>query len=255
MVKKGKRSEHVSASMRNFRGVKTIETLREEIDRMRDNMIRDFSHALKTPIAISQMACDMVEDGIKKGDMGQIKKAVGIIKRSIEKARNDTDKILYMSGLIRRDRTLTRVPVSLKRMINDIVNVSRNIIDEKKLKVEVNIEENADMLTMDMHDLGMLLGNIIDNALKFTDAGKVSISGKLNKGVVDIELKDTGCGISPDIKERVFDKFYKRHTALPGVGLGLSISKDIVERYQGRIEIESAGAGKGTTVTISLPKA
>ena len=102
----------------------------------------------------------------------------------------------------------------------------------------------------------MLLSNIIDNAVKFTPKGKIQVSARPLKKMVEIKIKDTGPGIAKKDKDKLFERFQKGRTAFAGVGLGLAISKEIVERHNGNIKVESnKGKGKGTTVVVQLPRA
>jgi len=101
---------------------------------------------------------------------------------------------------------------------------------------------------------------LIDNAMKFTDAGgKVEIAAARNRNQAILSVRDTGIGIAKEHLERVFDRFYtvdtarSRHGEAKGTGLGLSIAKWIVEAHGGRISIASEGIGKGTTVRVELP--
>jgi signal transduction histidine kinase len=127
---------------------------------------------------------------------------------------------------------------------------------EKKRNIEVKIKiaPDANKVAVAPRDIKILLNCLIDNAAKFTEKGAISIISRPKKGHVELEVKDTGCGISKKHLGRIFEKFYKRHPAVEGTGLGLSICKDIAEMYNGEIEVKSEGVGKGTTVLVRLPK-
>ena len=110
------------------------------------------------------------------------------------------------------------------------------------------------MIYVNREDIEVLLRNIIDNAIKFTEKGSVEMTAHMDNESVVVTVIDTGCGIASKDKDKIFDKFYKRHVAVPGTGLGLAICKEIVKKYGGTIDVISEGVNKGTTVTFILPK-
>jgi len=223
---------------------------RKQIEQIKSNLIRNFSHSVKTPIAMAKMACYLCEEGIKAEDAGKIKKAQRMTRDNIDKAHDDVNSILELE----KKRTIElKERVSFRKIMDEIIEGTKHIVEHKNLKFQVNISENADQILANEKEIKTLLFNIIDNAVKFTDQGSIVLSARASGEMVRIRVKDTGIGIEK--KDRIFDKFYKQHKTTPGVGLGLPICKEIVERYKGRIEVVSEGAEKGTVVTINLPKA
>jgi signal transduction histidine kinase len=95
----------------------------------------------------------------------------------------------------------------------------------------------------------------VSNAVKFTKCGTIAISSERAGDMVKITVRDTGTGIDPNVKDRVFDRFFQGSAAYAGVGLGLSMCKEVVGRCGGSIAVESQGKGKGTTVTVEVPYA
>jgi signal transduction histidine kinase len=127
------------------------------------------------------------------------------------------------------------------------------LLKEKKLKLKVDIPKNANKVWADSREIRILFHNVLDNAIKFTKKGSISISSRLKRDSIYVKVKDTGAGIAPDMLEKVFEPFVKESASISGTGLGLSICKEIVERNDGTIEVRSKGKERGTTVIVKLP--
>lgn len=237
-------------------GVHVIKDIseRKKVETMKDNLIRDVSHELKTPIAMVEMAYDMCERGIKAQDMKRIKKAQGIASDNLRRLHKDVNNILDMFALGRR-KILEEVPsLSLRKIVDEIIQDVQYLLEDKKLKLKIDIPQRANgKIFVAEKEIRSLLTNIIDNAIKFTERGSISISSNLIGKWIRIIVKDTGCGIALKDKDKIFDRFYQRHAAIPGTGLGLSICKEIVEMYNCKIAVLSKGIGKGTAVVVTLP--
>ena len=138
--------------------------------------------------------------------------------------------------------------ISIKKLLEDIASDMCNICAINGLEINVDIPDGADKVFALSNDCKLLFENIIDNACKFTKKGRISVTSKLNGSFVEVDIIDTGIGITPDNIDQVFEKFHKRHPTVAGMGLGLSICKEIVARNSGNIEIFSEGKDKGTKV-------
>ncbi|MDD5773890.1 MAG: MASE3 domain-containing protein [bacterium] len=228
----------------------------KKVEQAKKNLIRDMSHTLKTPIAMTEMAFDIIKKSIDSGDKESIEKANKIASENLEKLRKDITNILqefsmdvHKDIIGKKDKN-----ASINAVMSGITNNLKMLLERKGLQLEINIPVDADRIKMEDRDIKTILNNLLDNAVKFTDNGTISVISRLKGEMVEIEVRDTGCGISVKDINRVFDKFYKRHAAIEGTGLGLSICKEMVEMYKGEINIYSEGAGKGTAVVVSLPK-
>ena len=248
-----KHNEQLSAAILISRDI----TERKRIEQMKNNLIRDVSHGLKTPIAMTEMALNLYSQGIKLNNRKQIRRAEQIALDNIKRLRKDVNNIIEVFTLdMRRTRVKKQrsARTSLKLIVNEIMQDIKYLADEKKLKLKVDIPQEVSRVRVDKRDLRVLLVNIIDNALKWTERGSICITSRLKGGWIEIKIKDTGHGIAIEDKDRVFDRFYKRYSAIEGTGLGLSICKEIVQIYKGKIKIVSQGIGKGTAVIVILPK-
>ncbi|UCG34910.1 MAG: PAS domain S-box protein [Candidatus Omnitrophota bacterium] len=229
-------------------------TERRHMERLRENLIRDVSHSLKTPVAMLEMANDIGQRGIETNDTQRIKKAMDLASKNVIRLRKDINNILEVYVLSKAIGARPKEKSSLRKVINEIAENIKYVIEEKGLSFEINIDSRTDKILIIERELYTLLLNIIDNAVKFTNEGEILLSTKLKNNCIQIKVEDTGCGLTPFQRDMVFERFYKRSSAMPGMGLGLNISKEIVEKYGGKIEIFSKGLGKGVTVIIELPR-
>jgi PAS domain S-box-containing protein len=247
----------ITASVIEYREKKVMQGVfrdvswRKKIDQMKDNLIRDVSHEIKTPIATLEMAYDMCRRGLESHDLARIEKSQDIAFYNIDRLRKDIDNILNFA-LVGKKKEIEEGMTFVSKAVDEILKDEKYYIEEKSLRFETNILPDADKIKIEERELRILLYNCIDNAIKFTSEGGVFITSRLKGEYIEIEIRDTGCGIVD--KDKIFERFYQRNTAIPGTGLGLSICKEIVDRYEGRIEVQSQGVDKGTTVLISLPK-
>jgi len=237
----------------SFYGFAEDITERKKIDQMKENLIRDVTHELKTPIAMTEMAYDMCVRAIKTKDMRRIKKAHNVALRNIQRFRKDVENVLKVFAL-GHEKVSAKETCSLKKIVQKAVRDIDYLIKDNKLKIKIDIPKNADAVFANKNDVSTLITNIIDNAVKFTKRGGITISSRSSGNRIIIKAVDTGAGIAPAAAGLVFEKFYKQSTSLPGVGLGLPICKEIVERYNGKINVSSKGVGKGTTVIVTLPR-
>jgi len=244
----------IKNTMRILAVVRDI-TDRKNLEKIKAGLIRDISHGLKTPIAMTEMAISIAEEGVKLKDMNHIRKAQDIAVNNIKKMRRDVDNIMEAFTLDMRRLQENREPVkkvSLTSVMNKIKGEIKYMLDDKMIELSVDICNDADKVLIDSRDLQVLLGNIIVNAIKFTEEGKIFVVARLKDKWIEISIKDTGSGIPPEHIDRVFERFYKHHPAVDGSGLGLAICREIIEMYNGEISIQSQGVGKGTTVTVNL---
>ncbi|MFC1593941.1 PAS domain S-box protein [Candidatus Omnitrophota bacterium] len=232
-------------------------TERKQIEQTKAGLIRDVSHGLKTPIAMTEMAISITQEGIRLQDFDQIMKAQEIASNNIKKLRKDVDNILEAFTLDMRKLHVEKKRKrrsSLNAALSQIARDMEYLLDDKMVTLKIDIAEDADTILIDKRDLSVVFNNIIDNAIKFTQEGSITVISRDEDNRIVVAVRDTGCGIASEDRKRVFERFFKRHPAVGGSGLGLSICKEIMGVNNGSITIESEGLGKGTTVVVELPK-
>lgn len=228
---------------------------RKRIEQMKDNLIRDVSHELKAPIAMMEMAFAMGQKALGAENIDDAQKAWSIGSRNLKTLSKDVNNILGIFSLSARRVVPQRKQISLKRMVAEIVRDLRDLIAQKKLRVKIDIPREIDKIYADRRMMRTLVHNIIDNAIKFTRHGTISLIVRSRGNEICLKVKDTGRGIAEKDMGVLFTRFFKHDPSMQGTGLGLAICKDIAGIYGGTIQVTSAGAGKGTTVTVKLPRA
>ena len=240
-----------------FTGYARDITERKALEKMKDDLFRDAAHELRTPYAMVKMGLDMLGRGFQADDRREVESGRKIIASNVARMEHDVEDILdafrIESELKRTEEGKERV--SLKGFLKEAADSYSPQIQAKGLGFQLDIEEGLPPAAIAKTDLLRVLRNVLDNAVKFTHSGHVGVAVKKKDKFVLILVEDTGRGMRKEDLKRVFEKFFKVSPATPGVGLGLSIAKLLVERAGGRIAVTSPGPDRGTTVEIQIPAA
>ncbi|RDV83564.1 two-component system histidine kinase PnpS [Ammonifex thiophilus] len=239
---------------------KVVVVLREvtherRLERMRREFVANVSHELRTPLTAIKGFVEALEDGALE-DRETAQEFLQIIASETERLIRLVEDLLRLSRLESRQTFLRRQEVDLTELIGNIAPVWRRQAEKKGLIFEIDLPPGLPPVPGDPELLTQVFVNLIDNALKYTPAGKVRIRGEHQPGWVRIEVEDTGIGIPQDCLPRVFERFFRvdraRSRASGGTGLGLSIVKHIVELHGGKVGVESE-LGKGSRFWVYLP--
>ena len=230
----------------------------QEVDRLKTEFFSSMSHELRTPMAVIKGYVDNMLDGITGELNERQQRYLDRIKSQADRLAGLVNDLLDLSR-IDRGRTdllqldVDRVPV--REVVSEAVESLRQLAEEKGLALTV---EGVDAYAKaDPNRVTQVVVNLVNNAIKFTEEGGVSVTVKPDDtGYVQTIVKDTGPGIPEDDQEKIFDRFYQvkgSQTTQPGTGLGLPISKDLVELQGGKIWVQST-VGAGSTFTFTLPE-
>jgi heavy metal sensor kinase len=210
----------------------------------------DASHELRTPLTAMQAVLGMMRE--KPRSTQEYQEALEDLSEEVDRLRTLTENLLHLA---RDDRKKDPViePVNLSTLLEDVSDSLTPLILAKGLGLRRDIQENL-LISGDRDDLIRLFVNLLDNAIKFTRQGEISITAGRRSNAVHIVVKDTGIGIEPRHLAHIFDRFYRtdRARATRGSGLGLAIAKNIVERHGGKIEISSV-PNQGSAFAIDFP--
>ncbi|MFH1878788.1 MAG: PAS domain-containing protein [Candidatus Omnitrophota bacterium] len=226
---------------------------RRKTEQMKASLMRDVTHSLKSPISMAKMANDMCARAIEEGNMERVREAQRIACDSISAAMKDITSILDLYTLEQGALAGEKKEVLFEEVIGGVLKDQAHVITRKRLEIKVEVSAGADKIIAIGKQMNILFFNIISNAVKFTDEGSITILTEKTGDSIRMIVKDTGCGIAPEHMGRIFEKFYQRHPAVEGLGLGMAICREIVERSGGSIKVDSEGEGKGATVTVILP--
>jgi PAS domain S-box-containing protein len=239
---------------------KAVEDLKV-VDKMKTEFLSVISHELRTPLTSINGYTGLLLDG----QVGQLsddqKKAVEVIKREGGHLLTLINSVLDVSRLVAgKSLEIKKEPVLLKRLLEEIALAMAPQLNENRISFSVELPPDFPTIEGDPDKLSQMLTNILGNSLKYTpQAGWIKASGSLQGDQVEIRIADNGIGIAKENLEKIFEKFYQVDSSITrstgGVGLGLSIAREIVEAHGGKIWAESEGLGWGTTIKLTLPVA
>jgi len=227
------------------------------LDQMKDKMVRDVSHELKSPVAQVQMAIDLWMKEVKKEncDPSKEEKFELIINNSLQRLRKTMESILDLSVLESGRFVFKKEVIHMDEIINQTIMGMKLLAEKKGLTLTYHPSENLPATVGDKTEIIRVLTNLIDNAIKYTEKGTINIYGKYKDSYLEISVEDTGMGIGLPKEEyyKLFERFYQEHPTMYGSGVGLALCKNIVEAHKGNIWVECVGVGKGTSFRFTLP--
>lgn len=229
-------------------------TERKRVEAIKDNIIRDLAHKLKTPLAMAQMGLDELSEAVRSGDEELEGRSMRMVENSVVMLRSDVDRILDYFQFTIRSGVAPAGPSSFRKVLEDVLREERVMVGDRPVEFLTKIDEDVGEVMMNAQDLHTLLGNLVGNAVKFTKEGKITVEATSGDKAVRVTISDTGVGFTPEIRERIFERFFQGSPAHSGVGLGLAMCKEAVERCGGEISVDSPGPGKGTQATVEIPK-
>ncbi|NLV89008.1 MAG: sensor histidine kinase [Tissierellia bacterium] len=219
---------------------------------IRKKYAQDISHELRTPLTTLKSHLEAILDGIWEPNENHL----GILMAEIDRLSNLVDDLKNSFRAREIEFILNKTYFNLSKEISMIVTNFMPLFEKKGFSIDMDIEDNIN-ITMDRDKLRQIIHNLLSNSLKFLkNNGKVEVVLRKENNKSIIKIIDNGSGIKRDDLPFIFDRFFRARDAIgdnsDGSGLGLSITKSIVEAHNGSIDIESS-YGIGTTVTIVLP--
>ena len=225
----------------------------KNMEKIKRDFVVNVSHELRTPLTAIKGFAETLEEEADEN----VKNYAGVIKRNTDRLINIVQDLLLLSELEEKGSKLDNDDVDLTHLADNVIRLFKSRLIEKGLDFQLSVEDGLPVLKGDSFKLEQMFINLLDNAVKYTEKGKVVLSLKRKDENVEIIVEDTGIGISQEHLSRIFERFYvvdkSRSKKLGGTGLGLSIVKHIVLFHKGTIAVESS-LDKGTTFTINLPR-
>ena len=231
----------------------------DEASRLKDEFLTVLSHELRTPLNTLLGYARMLrrEDDRMSPDLRE--RALDALERNAESLTRLVNDVLDTSQIVTGKLRLALDACAVDLIVLDAIRTVQSPADAKGIALDIRGEPGLTVLC-DRDRMQQVLWNILSNAVKFTPSGgRVTVRSERHGGEIRITIADTGIGISPDHLPFVFHRFWQAHTGASrefgGLGLGLALSRHIVELHGGSIAAESAGAGKGTVFAVTLPTA
>jgi len=223
----------------------------KQAEQMKKDFIVNLAHELRTPLTAISGFAEAMEDSINDTNA-----------RYLKIIQNHTQRLIYLISdleqLIRLERTdaIELQVINLATFFANITFILSPMVEEKGLYLKIELDDNLPRLVCDPFKLEQVFINLVQNSLRYTTTGGITIRCKLADKEANFEVSDTGMGIDNIHLPRIFERFYvadpARNKTQSGTGLGLAIVKHIVQLHKGRITVQSE-PGKGTIFSILLP--
>ncbi len=238
----------------------------QEMDQLKDEFLKTTSHELRTPLNGIINSIRLILDGFCDDKDEEIELLMQADRCALN-LLSIIDQVLDLAKIKSGKLAVEIESVDLHQALSEAIDLQTNKLEQKSLKLYRNYFTQSLQVLTDSSKLKLILLNIIENAIKFTNSGSIVITTNIESGTDNLDnsrlpmaivtIKDTGIGIEPNQQHKLFKPFVmvdgSTTRSQGGIGLGLVISRNLIELMGGRITLESAGKNQGTTVQIALP--
>lgn len=226
----------------------------EAMSKLKTSFLTNITHEIRTPLTVILGFTSILRQGVRS----EYQRFVNLIERSGRRLLMMLDSMLDLAQLEAGTLEIEQKSQNVFEVVESAVETIRPLADEKGLNLDVKFPEGRCAARFDHAILSRVINNLLDNAIKFTDSGRIGVDVRKQADNVEIIVRDTGIGIDKQFLPHVFDPFVQESTGLDrthqGSGLGLSVSKRLLERMGGTITLSSK-KGEGSVFTIILPAA
>ncbi|MFU8856992.1 MAG: sensor histidine kinase, partial [Deferrisomatales bacterium] len=241
------RNEELSVQFRNA----------QEAARLKDEFLSLISHEVRTPLNAILGFADLLADGIEGAVTEAQGESLRKIRRHGERLLGIFDQMLEAAGLAASGASAPR-PFDLAAVVSETVSATRELAVAKGLTLDVQVEGGLPAALGDREGFRRALRNVLENACKFTASGGIVLTATQVPGGVRVEVADSGPGIAPEHRDRIFQPFRQADSGdtrtATGVGLGLALARQALERTGGSLTLAASGPG-GSTFALDLPEA
>jgi signal transduction histidine kinase len=243
-----------------FLGIVTVlrDITREvEAERAKTDFVSNVSHELRTPLTSIKGYSDLMLSDVIGPLNDQQRQFLRIIQGSTDRLTILINDLLDISRIEGGKLRLETRSIQMEKILHSVADMVQPQCNKKNLRLNLNIEPNVGLVLGDENRLTQVVTNLVSNACRYTpDGGCITLSLSSSSGAVRVDVADTGIGIAPEDQAKVFQRFYRASAPevqeVAGTGLGLPISKMLVEMHGGRMWLQSE-VGKGSTFTFILP--
>ena len=230
----------------------------QEVDQRKDEFLATLAHELRNPLAPIRNSLQFLR--LAGNDQAAAEHAAEIIDRQVNHLVRLVDDLLEVSRITRGKIELRKEPVDLASIVSGAIETSRPLIEAAGHRLDVSIPSEPVMLQADAVRISQVISNLLNNAAKYTEAGgQIWLTAQTDGREVVISVRDTGVGIPADMLPNVFEMFTQVDRSLSrsqgGLGIGLTLSRSLVQLHGGTIIARSPGAGRGSEFIVRLPRA
>ena len=237
----------------------------EELDKAKDQFIMTTQHHLRTPLTIIKGYVDFLSNRPPETTLAESKDVLSKTSVAADRLASLVNELLDISQTQVGKSLINKQQINIKKLIKEITDELSPGIEEKLLKTVINIPEDS-VIEADFQKLKEALTNLIDNAVKYNQAGgSITIKGERtrhpierDKEIYRLTIENTGIGLTPEELSQLFTQYFQRGKEAEklyttGRGIGLAVTKNIIQAHQGKIYAESGGRGQGARFVVELP--
>lgn len=238
----------IQAVMRDVTDIRRVEIMKE-------SLVRDVAHELKTPTAKFVMTTQWLEREIARNpEKDRFLPIIRMLSENADRLMRTISSIMDLSKVESGMADIKKQEIDLNGVLRLVANDTRPLAAQHHLSIEEFLSTEPLKMFGDPDMLYRVFSNLISNSIKFTpDGGKISLSSFSKGSEVCATVADTGIGIEPENLQKIFEAFFQKTPSSLGIGVGLTISKEIVTLHEGEIWAESEGLGKGATFKVAFP--
>ncbi|VUD51744.1 Sensor histidine kinase TmoS [Thalassocella blandensis] len=228
----------------------------KELDRRKDEFLATLAHELRNPLAPIGNAVNILQ---LTDDKVKAKSALRSIERQLQHLVRLVDDLMDVSRITRGKVALRKDVINLKNAMDSVVEAILPVMQAKKQVLNVDVPNEKLLLHGDLTRISQIFSNILNNASKYTKkGGQIDVRVRADKHQVRVEIQDNGIGIPEEKRDVIFDMFLQLDSSLQrmqgGLGIGLTLVKQLVLLHNGEIQVNSEGKDKGSTFTVSFPR-
>ena len=231
----------------------------EESDRLKSVFLAQVSHEVRTPLNVVLNYNSIISETIEEKLPGELDSELKAVDNGGKRLLRTIDLILNMSLIQTGNYKVNLEKIDLNDLLKRLINEFNSLAKEKNLQLIFDPGESGSFIFGDEYTLAQTFQNLIDNAIKYTEQGKVEVKiyNNDNNGMINVDIKDTGIGISEEYIPNLFKPFSQEEEGysrkFEGNGLGLALTRKYIELNNADIKVKSI-KGKGTTFTVELNK-
>lgn len=226
-------------------------------DEAKKNFLAILAHELRNPLAAMLSSVELLR--LQKAGSEETPALVHTIGEHVHAMRSMLDDVLDISRISRNKLTLRKEVVALDLIVDRCVHSTESIFRNRRHKLLVHKSPHPLFIEADPIRIEQILVNLLNNAAKYTDpGGRIELSFSRDKGTIAVHVKDNGIGISKSMQKRIFEPFFqiqRGKLATEGLGVGLPLTRQLVDMHKGTIEVKSQGEGRGSEFIVTLPLA
>ena len=241
-------------TLRLIQGVMRDITDLRHVEMMKETLVRDVAHELKTPTAKFIMTTQLLAKQLANSpDKDRFLPLIKMLSDNADRLMRTISSIMDLSKVESGMSDIKKQELDLNEVLKLVADDIRPLVEQHHLKLEIRLSPLPLKMLGDPDMLYRVFVNLITNATKFTPDGTITVTSSVRGSDVFAEVADTGIGIDPENLQRIFEAFFQKTPSTLGIGVGLTISKEIVALHEGEMWAESEGAGRGSVFKVVFP--